>query len=55
MVSQAPDQLIRDMHMIPAHSLEEALTLAGQLVEDADAPITVIPDGVGVVVLPEEK
>ena len=55
MVSQAPDQLIRDMHMIPAHSMEEALAMAERMVGQDNAPITVIPDGVGVVVLPEAK
>jgi nickel-dependent lactate racemase len=55
MVSQAPDQLIRDMHMIPAHSMEEALAMAERMVGQENAPITVIPDGVGVVVLPEVK
>lgn len=41
--------LISAMHMRPARSLEEAMALADRLV-GADAGITVIPDGVGVVV-----
>lgn len=42
--------LVRAMHMEPASTLEEALRLADER-EGADAKITVIPDGLGVVVL----
>ena len=50
-VSEAPDQLIRDMHMIPAHSLEEAMALAQELVGSPEATVTAIPDGVAVMVI----
>jgi nickel-dependent lactate racemase len=48
-LSQLEDQTVSDMHMIPAHSLEEALQKARELVSH-QASITVIPDGVSVIV-----
>ena len=36
--------------MIPAHSLEEALDKADQMLGHSGAEITVIPDGVSVIV-----
>ena len=49
-ISDADDALVRALHMTPAHSLEEALALAGEMLGKADASITAIPDGVGVIV-----
>ena len=49
-VSDAPDDMVRDMHMHPAHSLPEALSLAETLLKNPDATITAIPDGVSVMV-----
>lgn len=51
-LSDADDQLVRSLHMIPAHSLPQALDIAQRLVGDAQAPVTVIPDGVAVMVAP---
>ncbi len=48
-VSEAPDDIVRDLHMIPAHSIDEALTLADELLSYRGT-VTVIPDGVGVIV-----
>ena len=42
-------QMIRDMHMTPANTVEEALALAFEM-KGADAKVAVIPDGLGVVV-----
>ena len=42
--------MVRDMHMIPAHSLEEAFALAKSLVKVDNYSVTVIPDGVAVMV-----
>ena len=42
-------QMIRDMHMTPANTVEEALEIAFQL-KGEDAKVAVIPDGLGVVV-----
>ena len=49
-VSSAPDGIVEDLHMVPAHSLEEALEKARRIVGKADATITAIPDGVSVIV-----
>ncbi len=49
-VSDAPDKLIEDMSMIPAHSMEEAMEKAKALVNKEDYKVTVIPDGVSVMV-----
>ena len=49
-VSDASDDIVRSLHMIPAHSLEEALSTADQLIGHSNAGITIIPDGVSVIV-----
>ena len=49
-VSACDDRLVRDMHMIPAHTAEEALEKAVELVGRPDYKVTVIPDGVAVIV-----
>ena len=49
-VSSCDDQLIRDMHMIPAHSAAEAMEKAKALVGRPDYTVTVIPDGIAVIV-----
>jgi nickel-dependent lactate racemase len=50
-VSDAPDEMVRDLHMIPAHSIEEAVKKAEELLGNPNASIVAIPDGVGVMVL----
>ena len=49
-LSDAEDELVQKLHMTPAHSLEEALMLAEELLGKKNAAITAIPDGVGVIV-----
>lgn len=49
-VSACDDALIRDMHMLPAHSVEEAMEMAKEMVHKDDYQVTVIPDGVAVIV-----
>ena len=49
-VSSCDDQIVRDLHMIPAHSPKEALDKAKALVGKPDYTVTVIPDGVAVIV-----
>jgi len=49
-VSSCDDQLVEDLHMIPAHSLEEAMEKAKTIVAKDDYSVTVIPDGVAVIV-----
>ena len=49
-VSDCDDQTVRDLHMIPAHGAEEAMAKARELVGRPDYTVTVIPDGVAVIV-----
>lgn len=50
-ISDADDQIVRDLHMTPAHSIEEAIKIAEDLLGNKEAKIAVIPDGVSVIVL----
>ncbi len=50
-VSDAPDEMIKAYHMIPAHSLEEAMDTAHKILGNNDASVTAIPDGVSVMVV----
>ena len=49
-VSEMPDETVKEMHMIPAHSLGEAIEKAKQMVGNS-ARIAAIPDGVSVMVV----
>ena len=49
-VSSCDDQLVEYLHMVPAHSMEEALQKAKAIVKKDDYKVTVIPDGVSVIV-----
>ena len=49
-VSDCDDQTVRDMHMIPAHGADEAMDIAKSLVGRPDYSVTVVPDGVSVIV-----
>ncbi len=49
-VSDCDDQTVDDLHMIPAHSVEEAMEKAAALIGRDDYTVTVIPDGVSVIV-----
>ena len=51
-VSDASDTLVRDFQMIPAHSTRGALEIAEEILGDPGASVTVIPDGVSVIVGP---
>lgn len=50
-VSEAADDIVSDLHMTPAHSIEEAIEIADRMLGKKDSKITVIPDGVSVIVL----
>lgn len=50
-ISDAPDDMVRNMHMTPAHSIGEALTLAKSLLDNPTPTITAIPDGIAVMVV----
>ena len=49
-VSECDEQIVRDFHMIPARSAAEAMDKAKTLVERPDYKVTVVPDGVSVIV-----
>ena len=49
-ISQMPDDTVEEMHMIPAHSIAEAIEKAKQLLGKDDIQIAAIPDGVSVMV-----
>jgi nickel-dependent lactate racemase len=50
-ISDASEDLVRSLHMTPAKSLQEALTLAESMLPEREPKVTVIPDGLGVIVL----
>ncbi len=54
-VSSAPPEMVRALHMIPADSMEEALKEADRLLGRKEAAVTLIPDGVSVMVTAQEK
>lgn len=49
-ISEMPDDLVEKMHMIPAHSIAEAIKKAKEILEKEDIQIAAIPDGVSVMV-----
>lgn len=49
-ISEMPDDLVKKMHMIPAHSITEAIEKAKETLGKKDIQIAVIPDGVSVMV-----
>lgn len=51
LVSEAPDDMVRAMHMTPAHSLREAMRIAETILGNEKATVTAIPDGVSVMVI----
>jgi nickel-dependent lactate racemase len=51
-VSEASDEIVKGLHMIPAHSLDEAMETAEKIM-GKNATITAIPDGVAVMVREE--
>ncbi len=50
-VSEAPDGMVRDMHMLPAHSIGEAIAMAKSLLGNESPAVTAIPDGISVMVV----
>ncbi len=49
-VSDMPDEIIRNMHMLPAHSLDEAMCLARKILKKEKPSVVAVPDGVAVCV-----
>ncbi len=54
-VSDMDDSIVKKMHMLPAHSIDEAVELAKKLLKKEDVKITVIPDGVSIIVRKAES
>lgn len=49
-VSTADPELVRGYHMIPAKTLTEAMEIAEEILQNKNATVTAIPDGVAVMV-----
>ena len=49
-LSNIPDDVVEKMHMIPAHSIAEAIEKAKKILGKEKVSITAIPDGISVVV-----
>ena len=49
-ISDMPDDMISEMHMIPAHDIADALTKAKVLLNNESPTVTAIPGGVSVIV-----
>lgn len=52
-VSDAPEDMVRAMHMIPAKTIAQALQTAKTILQNETPTITAIPDGVAVMVTEE--
>ena len=53
-LSDAPDEMVRGLHMIPIHSIEEGFEKAKEILNNQKPSITLIPDGVSVIVAKQE-
>ena len=49
-ISDLDDEMIKNMHLIPAHSIEEAVLMAEEILNDKDAKILAIPDGISIII-----
>lgn len=52
-ISSRDDETVRKLHMIPAHSIDEAMEKAGKILNKENPDIVLIPDGVSVIVRQE--
>ena len=55
MVTEAPREMVHEMQMDYADSVEEAISMADAYLGRSDGTITVIPDGVSVIVRNKEQ
>ncbi len=53
LISDLPDTVVRELHMIPAGTVEEALAEADRLLRQERAQICVIPEGISTMICPE--
>ena len=51
-ISSQPDEIIEKMHLIPAKSIDDALSKARKILNKNEITINAIPDGVSVIVKP---
>jgi nickel-dependent lactate racemase len=49
-ISDAPDDMVKDLHMFPAFSIKEAMSMAENMLGNPNASVAAIPDGVAVIV-----
>ena len=49
-ISDAPDEMVKAMHMTPAGSIGEAMKTAESMLDNPEATVVAIPDGVAVMV-----
>ena len=49
-ISEMPDELVEKMHMIPSHSISDAIEKAKKILNKSSVKIAAIPDGVSVIV-----
>ena len=54
LVSSLDDKTVRNFHMVPAHSLDEAMNFAKAMLPKEAFSINVIPDGVSVIISPKD-
>ena len=54
-ISDTTDEMVRDMHMIPAHSIAEAMEIAKQILGNPQASVVAIPDGVSIIITGNTK
>ena len=54
-ISNMPDDMVEGMHMIPAHSLGDALAIAKEIVAKENPSIIAIPDGISVIVNSDKR
>ena len=54
-VSSMPDDMVESMHMIPAHSIGDALAIAKKIVAKEKPSIIAIPDGISVIVNSDKR
>lgn len=53
-VSEGDPQIVEEMHMIPAKSVEDALIMADALMGNSNGKITILPDAVSIIFNPEK-
>jgi len=50
-ISEAPPEMVKEFHMIPAANLDEAMAKAEEILGNPNASIAAIPDGIAVMVV----